>query len=332
MTAEDQAINRLLRCYPLLFSTYHRSKTLWAPSTRPYRVGCWWVFQTWRQRLAPTANSQKPVAVPAGYVEAGLLHTEADEMSRAASILTAPARLQPACAAVPAAAATTLPTAVALRRPRSTNSVYRRLPTAAADSSNGTSSQQHQQEQQWGPGASVWDKRHDLCRGWGTIDEEVEPAHDGQRRWRVKWDAEQYKTTCIKECYLDLSLIRHTRRVPPSGLGQKVLVITGTHKGMAGKTVRKVRGQNSCCPRHTGMLMYKKTAATMHPIIARCTSHCCHSPLPAQLRCLPLTWLIRAERHQLDLPAGGGEGAHVLPSRQPACHRAGTQRAGAGCV
>ena len=87
--------------------------------------------------------------------------------------------------------------------------------------------------------ASVWDASHHTHRGYGTIVGTADAAEDSTPRWRVCFDA-GHRVTAIKETSLDLCIMRHQLRQEASGIGQRILVVSGSWKGMEGVTVRKV--------------------------------------------------------------------------------------------
>lgn len=123
---------------------------------------------------------------------------------------------------------------------RRTSSRRRVSFAATCPSHNGADDIPHQQ--QFEIGASVWDNTHHTCRGYGVICAAGNPADDGTPKWYVEWDNKQEGQRCraIQETSLQLSLIQHDKRKPPTALGQSIIVLVGTHKGKTGTTVRKV--------------------------------------------------------------------------------------------
>lgn len=115
---------------------------------------------------------------------------------------------------------------------------------SSSDGSGGSSSSSSPpRQQQYKVGASVYDASHhgaSSCRGYGRIVGGADIADDGTQRWKVEWEKEGSRIKPIKETYLELSLIDHRRRTPPSGLDQPILVVLGTHKGKTGVTKKKV--------------------------------------------------------------------------------------------
>lgn len=95
-------------------------------------------------------------------------------------------------------------------------------------------------------GAAVYDCSHKRSRGYGVIVCAGSPAADGQARWVVDFGGGQQRKRAISETYLELPLLHHCRRSPPSGLQQEVLVVLGMHKSRTGITVRKVRESWVC--------------------------------------------------------------------------------------
>ena len=110
----------------------------------------------------------------------------------------------------------------------------------------------------FGCGAWVYDRGHGgQQRAYGVVDRAAEPADDGTERWYIDWGAggrSGGRTTAIKETYLELSLIPGDRRLPPTAIGQRVLVVLGSSKGSTGETVSKVGtcGEGGACGKAAG--------------------------------------------------------------------------------
>jgi hypothetical protein len=111
------------------------------------------------------------------------------------------------------------------------------------DGAGSSDSPRHQQ--QFAVGASVWDRAHNECRGYGVIQKSANTAPGHTRKWYVAWERkwEGQRCTAILETSLELSHIHHRDRMPPSALEQAVLVVLGRHKGKTGTTHQKVGEQ-----------------------------------------------------------------------------------------
>ncbi len=81
-------------------------------------------------------------------------------------------------------------------------------------------------------------------RGYGTISRQAPTVDlDGTHQFYVEeWERPRVgaRNTSISASHLDLSLVHHKDRTPPTGLDQPILVVVGPHKAATGTTIAKV--------------------------------------------------------------------------------------------